>query len=58
MLALISLRKERQSLSGVGWMCFFYSRVKGLVVGESSRFQVHLSCEVVTAVLMNGEFLA
>ena len=58
MLALISLRRERQRLPDVGWMCFFYSRVESSVVGENSRFKVHPSREVVTVMLMKGEFLA
>ena len=57
MLALISLRRERQSLPGVGWMCLFYSRAKSSVTGENSRFKVHPSLEAVTEMLMKGELL-
>lgn len=56
MLVLISLRSERQCLSRVGWMRIFSSRVKSF--GENSRFKVHPSGEVVTAMLLQGEFLA
>lgn len=56
MLALISLRSERQSLSRVGWMRVFSSRVRSS--GENSRLKVYPSGEVVTAMLLQGAFLA
>lgn len=51
-------REGESPRGGMDVVFLFYSRVDSSIVGEDSRFQVHPSREVVTAVVMQGELLA